>query len=82
LAVSFERIADNLVREFFAKRGLQVERKDKDLMQDTGGTSKGRDREPYQKPPRDDVKKRHRLKRKTKNEKDPDTDLDPDKRKD
>lgn len=56
-----------------ASRGLQTRRKDKDLMSDTGGISKGRDREPHNKPPRDDVKKRYRTKRKT--EKDPDTDV-------
>jgi hypothetical protein len=64
--------------ERVAARGLQVKRKDKDLMQDTGGTSKGRDREPEKKPPRDDVKKRHRTKRKTTEQKDPDTDKDKD----
>ena len=55
--------------EIVAKRGLQVQRKDKDLMQDTGGTSKGRDREPHKKPPRDDVKERYRDKRLTKDQK-------------
>ena len=73
-----EEIADRLVREFFAvhcrgQRGLQVKRKDKDLMQDTGGVSKGRDREPNQKPPRDDVKNRFRDKRLQPSEKDEDT---------
>jgi len=53
-----------------AKRGLQVQRKDKDLMQDTGGISKGRDREPTNKPPRDDVKERYRDKRLTKEQRD------------
>ena len=72
----------------WAKRGLQVRRKDKDTMDDTGGTSKGRQREPLLKPPRDDVKKRYRTKRKTPgemdkdNDLDPDTDRDPDKRED
>jgi hypothetical protein len=47
----------------YAGRGNQVRRKDKDLMRDTGGVSKGRDREPSFKPPRDDVKNRHREKR-------------------
>jgi hypothetical protein len=65
-----------------AARGFQVRRKDKDTMSDTGGSSKGRDREPSQKPPRDDVKKTHRTKRKTKDERDPDNDNDPDKRAD
>lgn len=48
---------------FLGARGLQVRRKDKDLMQDTGGVSKGRDREPTNKPPRDDRKDRYRDKR-------------------
>lgn len=69
------------VAAHFASRGNQVRRKDKDLMSDTGGTSKGRDREPHQKPPRDDVKNRHREKRKTKDEKDMDTQSDPDMKK-
>jgi len=53
-------------------------RKDKDLMSDTGGVSKGMDKLPKLKPPRDDCKKRWRTKRKTKEERDPDTDNDPD----
>jgi hypothetical protein len=72
------RLAKRVARDFVAARGLQVRRKDKDLMSDTGGTSKGRDREPHLKPPRDDVKKPHRTKRKTKSERDPDIDNDPD----
>lgn len=59
-------------------RGNQVNRKDKDLMSDTGGTSKGRDREPSQKPSRDDLKNRYRSRRKNKYELDKDLDLDPD----
>ncbi len=55
------RIAENVVRK--AARGQQVRRKDKDLMRDTDGVSKGRDREPNFKPPRDDMKNRHREKR-------------------
>ena len=66
------------IAERIAARGNQVVRKDKDTMQDTGGSSKGRDREPHKKPPRDDVKNRHREKRKTKGEKDSDTQSDPD----
>ena len=61
--MSTDAITDRLVRQFFAARGLQIKRKDKDLMQDTGGGSKGRDREPDFKPPRDDNKSRHRDKR-------------------
>jgi len=71
---------DQVVEQVFrwAKRGLQVKRKDQDLMSDTGGSSKGRDREPDFKPPRDDVKKRHRSRRKTKDERDMDVDNDKD----
>ena len=67
-----EKIEERVAK--WAARGLQVRRKDKDLMQDTGGISKGRDREPHAKPPRDDVKKRHKTKRKKKDEKDKDLD--------
>jgi len=61
-----------------AARGLQVRRKDKDLMSDTGGTSKVREREPERKPPRDDMKKPHRTKDKPADERDKDTDNDKD----
>ena len=64
-----------------AARGLQVRRKDKDLMSDTGGTSKGREREPEKKPPRDDMKKPHRTKDKTPEQRDKDTDNDKDMKK-
>lgn len=57
----------------FASRGNQVRRKDKDLMQDTGGISKGRDREPNFKPPRDDVKERYRDRRLKPEQQDRDT---------
>jgi hypothetical protein len=63
-------------------RGMQVRRKDKDLMSDTGGISKGREREPEAKPPRDDMKKPHRTKDTPARDRDPDTHNDPDKRKD
>jgi hypothetical protein len=58
---------------FLGARGLQVRRKDKDLMQDTGGVSKGRDREPTNKPPRDDRKERYRDRRLTPEQIDEDT---------
>lgn len=61
-----------------AARGLQTRRKDKDLMTDTGGTSKGRDREPEQKPSREDVKKNNRTKNKPAVDRDTDTDNDKD----
>lgn len=75
-----EAIIDRLVRFILGARGIQKHRKDKDLMDDGGGTSKGRDREPKDKPPRDDLKKRFRKKRKTPSECDLDTDNDPDKK--
>lgn len=53
----------------YAGRGNQVVRKDKDLMRDTGGISKGRDREPTKKPPRDDNKSRYKEKRLDKDQK-------------
>ena len=49
-------------------------------MADTGGSSKGREREPDFKPPRDDVKNRFKPKKVT--EKDSDSEKDPDKRPD
>ena len=70
---------ENRVAELFlATRGQQNQRKDKDLMSDTGGISKGRDREPDMKPPREDMKDNHRTRRKTKSERDTDTDNDKD----
>jgi hypothetical protein len=59
-------------------RGQQVVRKDKDLMQDTGGISKGRDREPDNKPPRDDLKDRYRDRRLVPEKIDKDTNEDKD----
>ena len=65
------------IEERLAARGQQVMRKDKDTMSDTGGVSKGRRREPNERPPRDDVKNRYKPKRQ--NEKlDIDTDDDKD----
>jgi len=78
--VDEKRIVAKVLR--WAVRGLQVKRKDKDLMSDTGGASKGRDREPEFKPPRDDVKERYRTKRKTPKDRDLDTEKDPDDRPD
>ena len=73
-----EYIAQRLSDSILAARGFQVQRKDKDLMTDTGGTSKGRDREPSQKPPREDVKHRDRSKDKPAPDRDKDTDTDKD----
>ena len=74
-----DAIVASVVDSIVATRGVQVQRKDKDLMTDTGGTSKGRDREPFQRPPRDDVKHRDRPKDKPAPERDVDTDKNPDK---
>lgn len=57
-----------------AARGQQTQRKDKDLMSDTGGVSKNRQREPTLKPPRSDSSNRYRTKDKTPEECDPDVD--------
>jgi len=63
-----------------AKQGLQLRRKDRDTMSDTGGLSKGPGREPEQRPRRDDVRKPFRTKNKPSDQHDPDTDSDPDKK--
>jgi hypothetical protein len=73
---------DAIVDSIVAARGVQVQRKDKDLMDDTGGTSKQRGREPSQRPPRDDVRHRDRPKDKPAPNRDVDTDKDPDKTQD
>ena len=52
--------------------------KDKDLMQDTGGVSKGRKREPELKPSRTDLEKRYRKRSLKPSERDEDTQEDPD----
>lgn len=57
-----------------AARGQQTQRKDKDLMNDTGGVSKNRQRDPEFKPPRSDSHNRYRTKDKTPDQRDPDTD--------
>jgi hypothetical protein len=62
-------------RDVTAARGQQTRRKDKDLMTDTGGVSKGRRREPEQKPSRSDSIDRYRTKDKTPEERDPDIDV-------
>jgi hypothetical protein len=67
-----------IMRAVFAAKGMQVRRKDKDLMSDTGGTSKGRDREPHQKPPREDMENRYRTKDTPSKEREKDTQKDPD----
>ena len=62
-----------------AKQGLTTKRKDKDTMSDTGGKSKGRRREPNERPPRSVGTNRYRKRRKTPEEYDKDNDRDPDK---
>jgi hypothetical protein len=76
LAYMGARVTDPEIR--FAARGFQIRRKDKDTMSDTGGVSKSREREPHQKPPRDDVKERYRTKDKPAPERERDTDKDTD----
>jgi hypothetical protein len=76
-----DRLARELVeiaKEVVGLRGLQLNRKDKDVMSDTGGSSKGPGREPEQRPRRDDVRKPFRTKNKPPEDRDPDTDSDPD----
>ena len=75
-------ISQSLVAERVAAKGMQLHRKDKDFMDDTGGSSKGMRREPNLKPPRDDVRKPFRKKNKPADQHDPDTDKDPDARSD
>lgn len=69
---------DSIVEAIVASQGNQVRRKDKDLMSDTGGTSKVREREPQQKPPRDDMKNPYRTKDTPSKERDRDTQQDDD----
>ena len=77
-AMLASRVAESYMGDRLAAKGIQRHRKDRDNMSDTGGSSKGRAREPYEKPSREDQRKSP--KRKTKEEKDPDNDNDPDKK--
>lgn len=61
-----------------AARGLQLNRKDKDLMSDTGGRSKNRADVTKIRAPRDDVRNPWRTKDKPSKDRDPDVDNDPD----
>lgn len=70
--LAMELLADRVAVDFAAARGMQVNRKDKDTMSDTGGSSKTRDREPDKKPRREDVRKPFRTKTRTDEEKDSD----------
>lgn len=67
-------LGDRVASHFLAARGQQTQRKDKDLMQDTGGISKNRQRSPDLKPPRTDSHNRYRIKDKTPDQRDPDVD--------
>lgn len=81
-----DRVADSVLEDVFegdttlqegvivAGRGHQTQRKDKDLMRDTGGISKNRRKEPDIKPPRSDSANRYRTKDKPSDERDPDVD--------
>lgn len=62
--VALDSLGDKIAVEIIASRGQQTQRKDKDLMSDTGGISKGREREPSLKPPREENKKPWREKTK------------------
>jgi len=73
IAAELLRIASLLT----GKSGLQMNRKDKDLISDTGGGSYMRV-EPKVKPPREDVKKPFSKKNKKPSERDRDVDNDPD----
>jgi hypothetical protein len=78
--IACTHLVDRLAHSYLSSRGLQTRRKDKDTMADTGGSSKGREREPDSKPPRDDMKNRFKPKKMT--EKDSDSEEDPDNRND
>lgn len=74
---SEKRKSDETLQESIvvvSSRGQQTQRKDKDLMSDTGGVSKNRQRDPEMKPPRSDSSNRYRTKDKTPEERDPDVD--------
>ena len=79
-ASSVRAITDRVAR--WAAKGQQTRRKDKDLMSDTGGISKGRPSEPNERPPRYDLRKPWNKKKKNPSDMDKDTDLDKDLRKD
>jgi len=74
---------ESIAKMITASRGNQGPRKDRDLIQDTGGSSKGvRNREPEQKPPREDNKNTYRTKDRPNEDRDSDTDRDTDKKTD
>ena len=55
-------IVEKVAMSILGNRGVQGPRKDRDLIKDTGGTSKGRDLATPMKPSRTDLKKRYRTK--------------------
>ena len=67
-------LSDRVAANFCASQGRQLVRKDKDLMRDTGGTSKNRQSEPLKNPPRSDSANRYRTKDKPADERDKDVD--------
>lgn len=84
-----DKVASRIAKEFsIANRvanaviAVQINRKDKDSMTDTGGDSKGLQKTPGVKPPREDLKNPFRTKNQTPDSRDPDLDNDPDKRQD
>ena len=72
-------IVEKVAMSVLSTRGMQGPRKDRDLMSDTGGTSKGRELKTPLKPPRDDLKKRYRTKDTPSEHHEKDTDRNPDK---
>lgn len=70
IVLELERIASEIC--VFGRSGLQTQRKDKDLMSDTGGISKGRPNEPEGKPAREDCRHRYRDKELTPDQRDKD----------
>lgn len=72
--IALSMLSDRVAYDFLSSRGQQTQRKDKDLMSDTGGISKNRQRDPLIKPPRSDSHNRYRTKDKTPDQRDPDVD--------
>lgn len=67
-------LSDRVAEEFCASQGYQTRRKDVDLMTDTSGISKNRQRLPDKNPPRSDSANRYRTKDKPAEERDKDVD--------
>ena len=71
-------VAMGVLADRVAAQGIQLNRKNRDTMRDTGGKSKHSPREPEFKPSRTENKNPFRTRNLTKEEKDPDTDRDSD----